>query len=123
MDLSEAIARANAWSSNPRARPTPQAARDVAAVLADHVMLLEEQLTTARRLASGREVFLLRGNPNRGPDTGSGFGRKVPALIVDAAVNRHQVCCRLLIDDPAAVGKPCRAGDEGWWSASQVVTE
>lgn len=123
MDLKEAMSRADAWRSNPRTRPTPDAARGVAATLADRVTLLEGQLALAQRLTAGRQVSILRGNPDRGPETGPGFGRKVPAVIVDAAVGSYQVQCRLLADDPDAVGAPCRAGDIGLWSASQIIVE
>lgn len=121
VDLTEAMARAKAWRSNPKMRPEPRTARAVAAALADRITQLEGQLATAQRLAAGREVLLLRGNPARGPETGAGFGRKVPAVVVEASVGHHQVLCRLLADDHDAVGSPCRAGDEGLWAASQVI--
>ena len=67
-------------------------------------------------------VHLLRGNPNRGAETGPGYGRLVPALFLrefdQAGFN---VKCRLLADDPDAVGKPNVAGEEEWWSVSQLV--
>ena len=123
MELKEALARAESWRSNPGIRPLPKTARDVAATLAGQIALLEAQLVRARRLAAGRKVLILRGNPARGPETGPGFGRKVPAVILDAAHGLHQVECRLLADDPDAVGSPCRTEDIGLWSASQILVE
>lgn len=121
MDVKLAIEQAESWRTNPRTRPTPETTRAVVSVLVDRIKRLEEMLATTQRLAVGRQVILLRGNMDRGPETGAGFGRKVPAVLLDATSFPNQLLCRLLVDDPNAVGAPCRAGDEGLWSASQVV--
>lgn len=123
MDVSEALAREQSWRESPQTRPQPAAAKAVAATLANQVRLLEQQLGNVQRLAVGRQVLILRGNPNRGPETGPGFGRRVPAVIVETADDAHQVRCQLLADDPDAVAAPCRAGEVGLWSISQVVVE
>lgn len=123
MDVTEALAREASWRQNPQLRPQAETARAVAAALADRVKELEEQLIRTQRLAVGRQVIIHRGNPGRGTETGPGFGRKVPAVIVDPAVGPHQVRCQLLNDDPDAVGAPNRAGDVGLWCASQIATE
>lgn len=119
--VDDALAKVSAWRDNPRMRPQPEAVRAVAGVLADRVVQLEQQLARVKRLAEGREVLILRGNPDRGPETGPGFGRHVPAIIEDALVEDWGVVCRLLCDDPGAVGAPCNKGDSGHWSASQIV--
>ena len=120
MDTAEALARAESWRMNPRMRPTPVVAIAVATALANRVQQLEQRL----RLAEGREVLIERGNPNRGPETGPGFGRRVPAVIEEAAVgNGCQVRCKLLADDPDAVGAPNQVGDSGLWALSQVIIE
>lgn len=118
MDTSEALKRAESWRNNPRMRPSPPVAIAVATALASHVRQLEQRL----RLIKGREVLIERGNPNRGPDTGPGFGRRVPAVIEEPMVGiGDQVQCKLLADDPDAVGAPNRAGDSGLWSVSQII--
>lgn len=120
MDATEALARTEAWRMNPRMRPTPAVAIAVATALANRVQQLEQRL----RLVEGREVLIERGNPRRGPETGPGFGRRVPAVIEDAvAGNGYDVRCKLLADDPDAVGAPNRAGDSGLWSVSQIIIE
>lgn len=123
MDINEAMARAAHWRANPRTRPLSYTARIIVGTLAVRIAQLEEQLEIAKRLAASRQVLIFRGNPDRGPETGRGFGRKVPAVIVDAAPGANQVQCRLLVDDPGAVGAPCRAGDVGLWSVSQIIIE
>lgn len=123
MDVAEALARAESWRDNPRMRPQPDAAKAVGTTLAARVRQLEQQLSQVKRLAAGRQVLIERGNPDRGPDTGPGFGRRVPAIIEEALVGDWQVQCKLLVDDQDAVGSPCRAGDSGLWSVSQIVIE
>lgn len=67
------------------------------------------------------EVLILRGNPDRGPETGPGFGRKVRAQFLNDFDSRQiGVKCRLLEDDPHGIGKPDKAGEEGWWEISQI---
>lgn len=123
MDVSEALAREKSWRENPRMRPLSETSRAIAASLADRVRQLEQQLCQVKRLVVGRQVQIDRGNPGRGPETGPGFGRRVPAVIEEALVGDWQVRCRLLADDPNAVGSPCRAGDSGLWSVSQIIIE
>lgn len=118
MNIAEALDRAEAWRKNPRLRPTTDVAISVSTALAARVHQLEQRL----RLAVGCEVLIERGNPDRGPETGPGFGRRVPAVIEEAVVGiGDQVRCRLLMDDPDAVGSPNRAGDSGVWALSQIV--
>lgn len=123
MDTAEALARAESWRKKPRTRPTPDVAIAVSTALAARVRQLEQHL----RLAVGREVLIARGNPNRGPETGPGFGRRVPAVIEEAAEAAiglgDQVRCRLLVDDPGADGAPNQAGDSGLWALSQIIVE
>ena len=73
--------------------------------------------------AAPRKVLLLRGNPNRGPESGTGHGRWVPVQFLELVSlgNSVQVRCQLLEDDPWAVGAPDKAGDIGLWSMSAVV--
>lgn len=68
-------------------------------------------------------MLIERGNPDRGPETGPGFGRRVPAEIEEALIGDWQVRCKSLTDDPNAVGAPCLAGDSGLWSVSQIIIE
>lgn len=121
MDLEEAMAREKSWREHPNMRPQPLIARAVAAALVDRITDLEHQLSIAKRLCIGRRVMILRGNPCRGPETGPGFGRMVPAVIQDVPAGTWQVRCRLLEDDPDAVGSPSLAGESGLWSISQIV--
>lgn len=123
MHINEALERTKSWRENPQTRPQPDTARAVAASLADHLQHLEQQLAMMQRLVVGRQVLIERGNAARGPDTGPGFGRKIPAVIEEAPVGEWQVRCKLLADDPDAVGSPCRLGESGLWSASQIVVE
>lgn len=123
MDVAEALARAESWRENPRMRPQPDAAKLVGTTLAARVRQLEQQLSQVKRLAAGRQVLIERGNPNRGPGTGPGFGRRVPAIIEEALVGDVQVRCKLLVDDQDAVAAPCMTGDSGLWSVSQIVIE
>lgn len=123
MDIAEALAREESWRSNARIRVQPSTARAVASVLASRVHELEAQVTLLQRLTVGVRVMIHRGNPDRGPETGPGFGRKIPAVIEAAPIGCWQVQCRLLVDDPGAVGLPNRAGDSGLWSVSQIVHE
>lgn len=120
MEVSEALAREKAWRESPQSRPQPGVAKSVAAALADSVRQLEDQLVLAQRLAVGRHIQILRGNPGRGQETGPGFGRKIPAVI-EEVFGVGQVRCKLLADDPNAVGAPCLAGESGWWSVSQII--
>ncbi|WP_313315387.1 hypothetical protein [Pulveribacter sp.] len=78
------------------------------------------KLDTLEALQAGQPqaVEIERGNPERGPATGAGFGRRVPALLLRC--EGHQVLCRLVQDDPHAVAAPSRAGQEGWWEARQI---
>jgi len=120
MDTAEALDRAESWRKNPQMRPTPAVAIAVSTTLAVRVQQLEQRL----RLAVGREVLIARGNPNRGPETGPGFGRRVPAVIEEALEGLgDQVRCKLLTDDPDAVGTPNQAGDSGLWALSQIIIE
>ena len=120
MDAAEALAKAESWRKNPRMRPIPAVAIDVATTLAARVQQLEHHL----RLAVGRKVLIERGNPKRGPETGPGFGRRVPAVIEEAIIgNGGQVRCKLLADDPDAVGSPNKAGESGVWAMSQIGIE
>lgn len=123
MQLGEALAREKSWRENPNMRPQPSTAKAVATVLANRVQELEHQLALAQRLAIGRKVLILRGNPGRGPETGPGFGRKVPAVIQEVPAGTWQVRCQLLEDDPDAVGSPSRAGESGLWAISQIVED
>lgn len=123
MDAAEAVIRANSWRENQKTRPQPDTARAVAIALADRVLQLEEQLRLVRRMALGRQVLIARGNADRGSETGPGFGRRVPAVIEEVLVGDWQVRCKLLVDDPHGVGGPCRAGDSGFWSASQIIID
>lgn len=88
---------------------------------------LRERLSKVEKILMGppsepREILILRGNPDRGADTGPGYGRLVPALFLrEFDQTGHNVKCRLLADDTAAVGSPNNAGEEGWWCVSQVV--
>lgn len=120
MDTAEALDRAESWRKNPRIRPTAEVARQVATTLAARVQQIEKRL----RLSVGREVLIERGNPNRGPETAAGFGRRVPAVIEEAVIGiGDQVRCKLLTDDPNAVSAPNRAGESGLWSLSQIIIE
>lgn len=123
MDVTEALAREKAWRENPQTRPHPSTGRAVATALARQVEALERDRSTLQRLLIGRKVMLERGNPDRGPETGPGFGRRVPVVIEEVPVGDWQVRCRLLEDDPGAVGAPNRAGDSGLWSVSQVCVD
>lgn len=118
--LDEAMARAESWRKNPRTRPTPAVAIAVSTALAARVQQLEQYL----RLAVGREVLIERGSPGRGPETGPGFGRRVPAVIEEAPVGiGDQVRCKLLRDDPDAVCSPTKAGESGIWALSQIIID
>jgi len=77
------------------------------------------QLEQVARLALGREIFIMRGNPLRGVATGPGFGREVRAVV--RTISGKNVECELLEDDPHAVCAPKKAGETGWWSLSSVV--
>ncbi len=123
MNATEALAREQLWRENPQIRPQPKTAQAVATVLAERVRQLESQMALMQRLVVGRQVLVHRGNPGRGPETGSGFGRKIPAIIEEAPVGVLQIRCRLLVDDPDAVVSPCLAGESGLWSASQIVVD
>jgi hypothetical protein len=123
MDTVEALEREKLWRSNPRARPDPSTARAVAAALADQIKCLEDRLTLMQSLVVGRHILIHRGNPSRGPESGPGFSRKVTAIIEDVPAGSGQVRCRLLEDDPHAIGAPCRAGESGLWAASQIVVD
>ena len=78
------------------------------------------KLNTLEALQAGQPqpVEIERGNPDRGPETGPGFGRRVPALLLRC--EGHRVLCRLEQDDPHSVAAPSRAGQEDWWEASQI---
>ena len=66
----------------------------------------------------GTKVWVLRGNPNRGPETGYGYGRNVKGVLIGAY---HKQCLvRLEQDDPDG-GTPHKAGESGWWASSQVT--
>jgi len=121
MEVTDALAIEKSWRKNPQSRPLPGRSKAVAAALVNHVQQLEEQLQRARKLAVGRQIQIRRGNPDRGPETGPGFGRTIPVVIVEVPTEAHQVRCELLVDDLDAVGAPCRAGDSGLWSISQIV--
>lgn len=87
---------------------------------------LHERLSKVEKImmaSEPTEVRILRGNPDRGAETGPlGYGRQVPALFLrEFDQTGHNVKCRLLVDDPNAVGKPNAAGEEGWWCVSQIV--
>ncbi|KLR57425.1 hypothetical protein [Diaphorobacter sp. J5-51] len=87
---------------------------------------LQERLAKVDALltqgAEPRQVLLARGNPNRGPESGTGHGRWVPVQFLGfAQPEGMQVKCQLLEDDPWAVGAPDKAGDIGLWSMSAVV--
>ena len=122
MNTDEALSREKSWSENPRMRPQPGVARAVAYTFANRVRQLEAQLEQLQRLVVGRQILIERGNPNRGPGTGQGFGRRVPAVI-EEVMDAWQVRCKLLSDDPDAVSAPSRAGDSGLWSVSQIINE
>lgn len=123
MDATAALAREESWREHPQVRPRPDTAKAVAAALASRVRQLERQMNAMQRLLVGRRVLIERGNPGRGPETGPGFGRRVSAVIEEVPVGDWEVRCRLLVDDPDAVGAPCRAGDSGFWSVSQIIVE
>lgn len=88
---------------------------------------LRERLSKVEKILMGRpseprEVRILRGNPSRGAETGPGYGRLVPAMFLrEFDQTGHNIKCRLLANDPNAVGKPNAVGEEGWWSVSQMV--
>jgi hypothetical protein len=74
--------------------------------------------------AAPQEVLLERGNPQRGPESGTGHGRwvRVRLLGLLEAENGGMQCrCQLLEDDPWACGAPDKAGDIGLWSTSSIV--
>lgn len=123
MEITEALARAESWCGNSRLRPQSDIAKAVGITLAARVQQLEQQLSQLKRFAAGRQVLIERGNPGRGPDTGPGFGRRVPATIEDPLVGDWQVRCKLLVCDLDAVAAPSQAGDSGLWSVSQIITE
>lgn len=102
-----------------RASAPPQQLQE----LAEQLQGLSQQLAkldTLEALQAGQPqpVEIERGNPERGPGTGAGFGRRVPALLLRC--EGRQVLCRLVQDDPHGVAEPSRAGQEGWWEASQI---
>lgn len=81
------------------------------------------------RGAAPRKILLRRGNPDRGPESGTGHGRWVLVQFLELVPflghvrpgGGMQVRCQLLEDDPWAVGAPDKAGDIGRWSISAVV--
>lgn len=87
--------------------------------LSTEIEACRSQLEQVARLALGREVFIMRGNPLRGAATGPGFGREVRAIV--RTISGENVECELLEDDPHAVCDPKKAGETGWWSLSSVV--
>lgn len=119
MDTKEAIARSQNWENNPRSRPDPTVARVVATTLLERIAELEASLAIAQRLSVGRVVEVQRGNPSRGPESGPGFGRSVPAVLIGFH-EPNQVECRLLADDLHAVSAPRLAGEVGHWGANEV---
>jgi hypothetical protein len=121
MEIAEAMVREKSWRESPKIRPAPNVAKMVAATLATRVQQLEEQLAAMQRLVVGRQVLIRRGNPDRGPETGPGFGRQIAAVIEEAPVGTSQVRCKLLVNDPDSVGGPSQAGESGLWSISQIV--
>lgn len=123
MNADQALMHEESWRENPRIRPQPKTAQAVASALADRIRQLEDQVAFMQRMMVGRKVLILRGNPHRGPETGPGFGRKIPAVIEDVPVGHWQIRCRLLVDDPDAVGSPCHAGESGLWAASQIAID
>lgn len=123
MDTTEALAREELWRCNTGIRMQPSTAREVASALANRIRELEAQVALLQRLVVGARILINRGNPDRGPETGPGFGRKIPAVIEAAPIGLWDVQCRLLVDDPGAVGPPNREGDSGLWSISQIVRE
>lgn len=122
MDIKEALQRAEHWASNPRSRPQMDTVRLVVAELVQHHKRQADLLSVCQSLALGIPVLIERGNPSRGPETGPGHGRMVKAKIVGFGEVGHQIYCQLLEDDPHAVGGPTRAGEEGFWSISQINT-
>ena len=69
-------------------------------------------------IAPGDDVSLVRGSRGRGPETGSGFERKVRAKYLGGdAVN---VICALLEDDPHG-GAPNNAGEIGVWHGDSFL--
>lgn len=93
----------------------------MAFALSEHVRALEEELSALRALTIGKPVFIHRGNPARGPETGPGYGRLVRAKLLAAPCFTHEAECELLEDDPAAVGGACKAGDIGYWCLSSIT--
>ena len=118
MTIENALERAKSWEQNHGSRPSPSIAREVAKVLADHCNNADYII---QNLLVGRKVLVERGNTDRGPETGPGFGRRVSATIIEAPVGYGQIACRLLDDDEDAVGPPNKAGDVGLWSVSQII--
>ncbi len=123
MDITEALAREASWRESAGIRMQQHTARAVASALADRVRELQSHVALMQRLVVGTRVMIHRGNPDRGPETGPGFGRKIPAVLESVSAGNSQVRCRLLVDDPDAIGVPNRAGDSGFWSVSQIGHE
>jgi len=74
--------------------------------------------SNACEFTQGAMVVISRGNPDRGPETGSGYGREVLGRFL--RIEGGQPYCALLADDPDSVGKPDKASDKGLWCWSQV---
>lgn len=94
-----------------------------ARAVADAKERLEKVRALIDAYAAPREVLLERGNPLRGPESGTGHGRWVRVRFLGLLEENGgmQSSCQLLEDDPWAAGAPDKAGDVGLWSTSAVV--
>ncbi len=106
-----------AWNHAPRNRGNEAVER-----LGQWVQELQERLVMVESFLIGLPVIVKRGNPDRGPGTGPGYGRNVRAQIC-RVVDAHRMECELLEDDPGAVGVPCKAGERGVWEAGRIALD
>lgn len=92
-------------------------------IVADAMERLAKVRVLIDEEARPRQVLLERGNPLRGPESGTGHGRWVRVRFLGLLEENGgmQSSCQLLEDDPWAAGAPDKAGDVGLWSTSAVV--